>query len=376
MFEKFFFHSNNCLIFCTFANAFYGVRILIIILETRDLHIDEQRISWKETVRLLQNTSFDRLKALCCRLSEPYENAEDASCSYVLDSRYLNDQRYLNRHLIFVNHKMKVGGIYICGFFSSEVRNERLHQRYGKIYPLVHFLDFLWHRACPKLIFTRHVYFTIYRQVKRVYPQPEVLGRLCYCGFDILHIERIGNAVCVVCQKVKEPSTDEHPSYDLFIRLKRVGKNGRRFSVYKLRTMYAYSEYLQKYVYEHNSLDSSGKFANDFRVSGWGRRMRKYWLDELPMLLNVLKGDMKLVGVRPLSEHYYSLYTPEMQAYRIKTKPGMFPPYYVDMPESLEEVQASEKKYLDAFFAHPVRTQWTYFWKIMSSIFIKRRRSK
>lgn len=345
-------------------------------METNDINMNKQQISWQEAVRLLQNTSYDKQKALCCFLSDPYENAEDASCSFVMDAGFLNGQRYLNRHLIFVNQKMQKGGIYICGFFSSEARNEYLHQQYPRMYPVVHFFDFIWHRACPKLALTRHLYFTIYKKVKRVYPQPEVLGRLSYCGFDILDVEKFEGAVCVVCRKKGAPSRDEHPSYNLFIRLRRVGKNGRRFSVYKLRTMYAYSEYLQAYVYEHNSLDKSGKFADDFRVSGWGKRMRKCWLDELPMLLNVLKGDMKLVGVRPLSEHYYSLYTPEMQIYRIKTKPGMFPPYYVDMPQSLEEVQASEKKYLDAYFAHPVRTQWTYFWKIMASIFIKRHRSQ
>lgn len=340
------------------------------------MSMEDRRESWQEILNLLRGATFDKQKSLCCYYSDPYENAEDASCSFVMDAKFLNIRRYLNRHLIFVNQKMRQGGIFICGFFSSEMRNKQLRREHPKTYPVVHFFDFLWHRACPKLVLLRYIYFSIYRKVKRVYPVTEVLGRLCYCGFDILHVETIGSAVCVVCQKAKEPSTDEHPSYNLFIRLRRVGKNGRRFSVYKLRTMYAYSEYLQKYIYEHNALDKSGKFANDFRISGWGKRMRKYWLDELPMLLNMLKGDMKLVGVRPLSEQYYSLYTPEMQAYRIKTKPGMLPPYYVDMPEGLDAVQASEKKYLDAYFAHPFRTQWTYFWKIMSSILLKRHHSK
>lgn len=333
-------------------------------------------MSWQEVLQLLKDTPYERQKSLCCILSEPYENAEDGSCSFVVDADFLNGQRYLNRHMIFVNQKMCEGGIYICGFYASEVRDRQIRKRHPKTHKLVHFLDFLWHRACPKLALTRYAYFTIHKKVKRVYPKPEVLGRLSYCGFDILHVEELDDMTCVVCRKSHEPSTDEHPSYNLFIRLRRVGKNGKRFSVFKMRTMYAYSEYLQKYIYEKNKLDKSGKFANDFRVSGWGKIARKYWLDELPMLLNVLKGDMKLVGVRPLSEQYYSLYTPEMQAYRVKTKPGMFPPYYVDMPESLEEVQASEKKYLDAYFKHPVRTQWTYFWKIMSSIFIKKNRSK
>ncbi|MBP5613583.1 MAG: hypothetical protein J6X35_05520, partial [Bacteroidales bacterium] len=60
---------------------------------------------------------------------------------------------------------------------------------------------------------------------------------------------------------------------------------------------------------------------------------------------------------------------------RITAKPGLLPPYYVDMPEGIEEVQESERKYIEAFNAHPLRTQWTYFWKIIYSILIKRHHS-
>ncbi len=333
--------------------------------------------SWQEFVAGLKNaTTLKQRKMLSLEATEWVEGAEDGTCQFVVDSIFLNQQRYLNRHLIFVNQKMRTDGIFICGFYSSETRRRQIREKHPKMSRLYLFFAFLWHRACPKMTLTRRLYFSIYKQVKRVYPMPEVFGRLSFCGFDILHSEVLDGVNLVVCQKKRIPSTDEHPSYGLLISLRRVGKGGRRFPVYKFRTMYAYSEYLQQYVYEHNMLDKTGKFANDFRVSGWGRLLRKYWLDELPMVWNILKGDMKLVGVRPLSEQYYSLYTPEMQAYRIKAKPGLLPPYYVDMPEGLEEVQQSEKRYLDAYFKHPFRTQWGYFWKIMCSIIIKRHHSQ
>jgi len=140
--------------------------------------------------------------------------------------------------------------------------------------------------------------------------------------------------------------------------------------------MHAYSEYLQPYIYQKNKLKEGGKFADDFRISTWGRFLRKLWLDELPMLINLLKGEMKLVGVRPLSPHYFSLYTPEMQELRIKTKPGLLPPYYVDMPKTIEEVQASEMKYLYAYLQSPRKTDWVYFWKIVWNIVFKRKRSE
>ena len=108
-----------------------------------------------------------------------------------------------------------------------------------------------------------------------------------------------------------------------------------------------------------------------------GAILRKTWLDELPMVVNMLKGEIKLVGVRPLSRQFFSLYTPEMQELRIKTKPGLLPPlYYEDeQPETLEEIQESEKKYCEAYLRHPFRTDWKYFWGIMKNIIVKHKRS-
>ena len=94
------------------------------------------------------------------------------------------------------------------------------------------------------------------------------------------------------------------------------------------------------------------------------------------MIINLLKRQMKLVGVRPLSLHYYSLYTPEMQQLRIKVKPGLLPPFYSDMPQTLEEVQESERKYIEAYMKAPFRTDWKYFWRIVKNIVFKKKRSK
>jgi len=103
--------------------------------------------------------------------------------------------------------------------------------------------------------------------------------------------------------------------------------------------------------------------------------MRKVWLDELPMLVNVLKGDMKIVGVRPLSKHYFELYTEELKQMRIKTKPGLIPPFYVDMPKTLEEIMESEMKYLIAYKKNPLFTDIKYFFGAFYNIAFKRARS-
>jgi lipopolysaccharide/colanic/teichoic acid biosynthesis glycosyltransferase len=103
--------------------------------------------------------------------------------------------------------------------------------------------------------------------------------------------------------------------------------------------------------------------------------MRKFWLDELPMLINLIKGDLKLFGVRPLSRQYFKLYTLELQKLRIKTKPGLIPPFYVDNPGTLEEIVSSELRYLRSYEKHPFRTDWKYFWKACFNILFRKYRS-
>jgi lipopolysaccharide/colanic/teichoic acid biosynthesis glycosyltransferase len=100
---------------------------------------------------------------------------------------------------------------------------------------------------------------------------------------------------------------------------------GGRWFTYKFRTMHPYSEYLQEYVYARQGLQKGGKIENDFRVTTWGRFMRKFWLDELPMLYNWIKGDLGIVGVRPLSFHYLDLYDKELQELRKKGQARAYP---------------------------------------------------
>jgi lipopolysaccharide/colanic/teichoic acid biosynthesis glycosyltransferase len=160
------------------------------------------------------------------------------------------------------------------------------------------------------------------------------------------------------------------------VKLNRVGKNGKLFKVYKFRTMHPYSEFLQAYIYDRYSLQEGGKFNRDIRVTTLGRFMRKCWLDELPMLLNLLKGNMKLVGVRPISKHYFSLYSQALQEKRVKHMPGLLPPFYADMPKTLEDIEASEMRYLSMCEEKgTLRTDFVYFWRIFYTIVFKRARS-
>ena len=300
----------------------------------------------------------------------------DGEVEVLLAEDHLNAIRYVNRYLRKANAKLKDDGYLVVSFDTSQKRRVQIYSKYPRfIAKIVYFFDFIWHRIFPKLGLTRRFYYLCTKKVRKVFPRPEILGRLYYCGFDVVSEQYIHDRYCVISQKKREPYKEPH-SYGPIIKLHRVGKDGKMFWVYKFRTMYAYSEFLQTYVYENNDLAEGGKFSDDYRVTGWGKVMRKLWMDEWPMWINIFKGQMKLVGIRPLSKQYFNLYTPEMQQLRIKTKPGLLPPFYADMPETLDEIQESEKRYLEAYLAHPFRTDWKYFWKIVGNILFKGKRSK
>ena len=140
--------------------------------------------------------------------------------------------------------------------------------------------------------------------------------------------------------------------------------------------MYPFSEFIQKDVFEENNLDASGKFLNDFRITSWGRILRKYFIDEIPQLYNWLRSDINLVGVRAISKHYYSLYPKDLKELRINFKPGLIPPYYADMPTTFEEIVESEVRYLQKKKEKPIVTNMIYFVKALINIIFSGARSK
>jgi hypothetical protein len=294
----------------------------------------------------------------------------------IVNLRRVNDIRYLNKYFEAVNHKLPDGGMFIgCGE-TADQRLRRILRKYPPVLNwIIYTLDYIVKRVFPKFYPTRGLYFFLTRGNNRVLTQAEILGRLYACGFEIIQDEIVDGHYFFVMKRVKDPAFDTNPSYGPFIRLRRVGKGGKIIKVYKLRTMFPYAEYLQDYVHRKHSLENGGKFRDDFRVARSRAFLRRLWIDELPMILNLLRGDLKIVGVRPLSEHYFSLYSEELREKRIQYKPGLIPPYYADLPETLEEIQESELRYLEAFEKRPLRTQFRYFWKAWYNIIFKRARS-
>ena len=295
----------------------------------------------------------------------------------VINLKRINDMRRINKFFESVNNILPLGGIFIDRAETYMLRKARILNKYPSgINYIYYFFDWVWKRAFPKLPITKKIYFFISRGRSRVISKAETFGRLYSCGFEITYEKLIGNYLYFCARKVGKPVYDYTPTYGPLIRLKRYGKDGKLINVYKFRTMHAYSEYLQEYIFDKYNLQDGGKFHNDFRVNTIGKFMRKVWLDELPMLLNILKGEMKIVGVRPLSKQYYELYSEELRQKRIRYKPGLIPPYYADMPKTLDEIMASEMKYLKAYEKHPFFTDVRYFFIAMYNIVFRKARSK
>lgn len=110
-------------------------------------------------------------------------------------------------------------------------------------------------------------------------------------------------------------------------RQKRLGKGGRPFTFYKFRTMRidARTRYPQLYAYSYSPEEISTmyfKVLDDPRLTRFGRHLRKTSLDELPNFINVLRGDMSLVGPRPELPEMLSYYTPQ-QTMKFSVTPGL-----------------------------------------------------
>jgi Undecaprenyl-phosphate galactose phosphotransferase WbaP len=144
----------------------------------------------------------------------------------------------------------------------------------------------------------------------------------------------------------------------LLFRHKRLGRNGREFFVWKFRTMCTnpdetLSNYLQQNPEAMREWLDTQKLTNDPRVTRSGQFMRRFSLDELPQLWNVLRGDMSLIGPRPIVANEVSRYGDAIEAY-YTVRPGMTGLWQVS---GRSNTTYSERVNLDRQYAE----QWSLF---------------
>lgn len=266
-----------------------------------------------------------------------------------INLKRLNKNPHISKYFHNVNRLLEKDGIFIgCLQTHRQQKEARWINKIPVVRSLVHGPEFIFHRVFPKVNVLNRIYFFLTGGRSRRLTKTEILGRLVRYGFDIVEVkENIDNKLYFVVRKDNDGNTVNRPSYGPLYKMARIGKDGKIIHVYKFRTMHPYSEYLQDYILKNNGYASSGKPANDFRLTSWGKVMRKYWLDEIPQLINVIKGDMKLIGVRPVSQRYFQDIPTHIQTLRLVQKPGCIPPYVaLNRASSKDSVLNSEEIYL------------------------------
>lgn len=131
--------------------------------------------------------------------------------------------------------------------------------------------------------------------------------RLFDIAFSIIGLVMFSPLIITIAFLIKKE--DSGP---VFYRGVRVGRYGKPFKVFKFRTM----------VVDAEKMGPSSTADDDPRVTKTGKFLRKYKLDELPQLINVLKGEMSLVGPRPEVRHYVDMFTENEKAI-LSVRPGI-----------------------------------------------------
>lgn len=131
------------------------------------------------------------------------------------------------------------------------------------------------------------------------------MKRLVDIVISLIALVLLSPIFCVVAFKVRK-----NLGSPIFFLQERPGKNGKLFKMIKFRSM-------------KDALDKDGNpLPDEDRITPFGQKLRSTSLDEMPQLINVLKGDMSIVGPRPMLKDFVKLYSPE-QARRLNVRPGM-----------------------------------------------------
>jgi exopolysaccharide biosynthesis polyprenyl glycosylphosphotransferase len=174
---------------------------------------------------------------------------------------------------------------------------------------------------------------------------PLAMKRILDIVFSLILLILLAPVLVVVAALIQLYS----PGPVLF-RQERIGLNKRRFQIFKFRTMVRNAEKMMDQLESHNEVSGPVfKIKNDPRITRIGKILRRTSIDELPQLFNVLKGDMSLVGPRPLPVRDYEGFSEDWQRRRFSVRPGITCLWQVSGRSSLpfEQWMELDLQYMD-----------------------------
>ena len=139
----------------------------------------------------------------------------------------------------------------------------------------------------------------------------------------------------------------------VLFRQERVGRGGRLFRIHKFRTMVA----------DAPQRGPAITVGDDARITRAGRRLRRWRLDELPQFVDVIQGDMSLVGPRPEVPRYVALYPPHLRERVLAVRPGITDPSslaFLDEAAQLAQAADPEREYVDAILPRKLEVAADY----------------
>jgi len=381
--------SNTPSLNLTYSQQMYHLNISTL-LKKQDNRLPE----WSKTMiaKNLKTEETDKKNAdnvLIIDDVDDLESSENTSCSLIICRAPLNNVKRLNQLFERSTRTIEEGGLLLVTYRSLESELEELRRNSNGVkFCLQYLLHFIVFRAIPKSRIFARLYFSPFMswldrtrrestdRQKRSIARAEALGRFIYWGMSIIAEDQIDEKSCIIAAKISTQKTDRIPSYHAIVALEKVGLGGEVIKLHKIRSMYPFSEFLQKGLYDQHGLTNTGKFKNDFRLTDYGPFIRKYWIDEIPGIYDWLKGDVKLVGMRATSPHFLSLYPREVVKLYFKVKPGLIPPIFDEKTTGFEQIVEIEKAYLQRYLENPVKTDFLYFFYTLRDIFIRKVRSK
>ncbi len=223
---------------------------------------------------------------------------------------------------------------------SQELSNELLEMGLTVHYNLVHMNSLAPNKAVEKY----GNYLVLTSSMKIASPRQFFVKRL----MDIFG-SLFGLFACSVAFLIFAPIIKLQSPGPVFFSQERVGKNGRKFKIYKFRSMNVDAEQQKASLMEQNEMSGfMFKMEDDPRIFPIGKFMRKFSIDELPQFINVLKGDMSLVGTRPPTVEEFGQYQIHHRA-RLGIKPGITGMWQVSGRNDItdfEEVVALDTHYI------------------------------